>query len=100
MSPPNLPTDAPVLNVREPLSVNFFPMPGKETNEMFFYDRECFLRFRITEEPLLAQSRLDRHVAAIAKTDVVFVRLSLREKMSILQKVGCSLARFETVEPI
>ena len=47
MSPPNLAADAPVLNVLQPLRVNFFPVPGKETNEMLFYDGERFLRFRI-----------------------------------------------------
>ena len=40
MSPPNLATDAPVLNVLEPLRINLFPMRWKETNEMIADDRE------------------------------------------------------------
>ena len=77
MAPPNLTADAPVLNVLQPLRVNLFPMRGKETNQVIAHHRERFLRFRITQKPLLAQSRLDRNVAAIAEADVVFVRLGL-----------------------
>ena len=78
MSPPDLSTDAPVLNVFEPLRVNFFPMLREETDEMFLHDCKRFFRFRITKKPLLAQSRLDRHVAAIAEANIIFVRLCFR----------------------
>src|SRR5205823_10182061 len=79
VSPPDLPADAPILNVLKPFRVNFFPVGGKETDEMIAHDGERFLRFRITEKQLLAQTRLDRHLAAIAKTNVVFVRLGYRK---------------------
>jgi len=59
MSPPNLAADAPVLNVREPLLVTS-PNASEEADEMFFNNRERFLRFRIMQKPLLAESRLDR----------------------------------------
>ena len=54
-------------------------MRGKEANETIAYDGERFLRFRIAEKPLLANAWLDRHIAAVAETDVVFVRLGLRK---------------------
>ena len=81
MSPPHLTADAPVLNVLQPLRVNLFPMRGKETNEMITHDCERFLCFRVTQEPLLTESRLDGHVAAIAEPDVVFVWLGFREQV-------------------
>src|ERR1700737_381485 len=100
MSPPNLPADAPVLNVLEPLRVNFFPVPGKETDEMFFHDPERFLRSWITEKPLLAQSRLNRPFAAIAEADVVFVRLCFRKQSPLLQQFRRSLPRLKTVDSV
>src|SRR6266852_3654699 len=76
MAPPNLPTDTPVLNVLDPLRINFFPVRGEETDKMIANDGERLFRFRILQEPLLAHTRLDRNFAAIAETDVVFVRLN------------------------
>ena len=43
MPPPNLTTDAPVLNVFDPLLVDFFPVLRIETNEMSFHHRERFV---------------------------------------------------------
>ena len=85
MSPPNLAADAPVSNVLEPLRVNFLPMARKETNQMIANHVERFLRFRITQKPLLAQTRLDRHFAPLAEPDVVLVRLFLREEVRLRQ---------------
>src|SRR5713101_359412 len=85
MSPPNLTANAPVSNVLEPLCVNFFPVRGKETDEMIAHRGECCFRFWITQEPLLAQARLDWHITAIAEADIVLVRLCFGKKMSVLQ---------------
>src|SRR5207249_6382103 len=79
VSPPNLSADAPVLNIREPLRINFLPMLREEANEMLFYDRERFFRLRITQKPLFAQPWLDRHFTAIAETDIIFILISLRQ---------------------
>src|SRR5260370_35527819 len=95
MSPPNLSADAPVLNILQPLCVNFFPMLRKETNQMLLDDRERFFGFRITQKPLLAQPWLDRHFAAIAESAVVFVGLGFGDEVSIFQKLGRSSARFQ-----
>ncbi len=85
MSPPDLPADAPVLNVLQPLGVNFFPMRWKETNQVIAHNGKRLLRFRIAQKPLLAQTRLNRHVAAIAETDIVFIRLRFREHPLLFQ---------------
>ena len=77
MAPPNLAADAPILDVLDPLRVNFFPMLREESDKMIAHHRERFFCFRITQKPLLAQPRLDRHFAALAKADVVFVRFVL-----------------------
>src|SRR4029077_13372469 len=85
MSPPNLSADAPVWNVHEPLLVNFLPMLREEADEMFFNNRERFLRFRIMQKPLLAKSRLDRDIAAIAEANIVLVGLGFRKQSPFLQ---------------
>jgi hypothetical protein len=54
-------------------------MRWKETDEMIAHDGERFLRFRITEKPLLANTWLDWHFAPFAKSDIVFVRLGFRK---------------------
>src|SRR5437762_5061447 len=59
MPPPHLPADAPVLNVLQPLRVNFFPMRRIEPNQVFAHDRKRFFRLRIPQKPLLADPRLD-----------------------------------------
>ena len=79
MSPPDLPADAPILNLLEPLCVDFFPVCGKETDQMIAHDGERLLRFRITEKPLLAQAWLDRHFTALAEADVICIWFCLRK---------------------
>ena len=100
MSPPHLPTDAPVADVLQPLRVNFFPMHGKEADQMIAHNGERFFRFGITQEPLLADAGLDRHIAAIAEPDIVFIRLRLRQRSPRLQYLCGFLARFEAIKPI
>ena len=100
MAPPNLAADAPVLNFFQPLRVDLFPMRGKEANEMIAHDAERFLRFRIAQKPLLAEPRFNRHFAAIAETDIVFVRFRFRKQFSLFQDLRCFMARFESVESI
>ena len=100
MTPPDLSADAPILDVLQPLHVNLLPMRREKTDEMLAHHRERFLRFRITQEPLLAQTRLDRNSGALAEADIVFVRLSFREQPPLSQQFGRLLARFETVESV
>ena len=100
MAPPNLAADAPILNVFQPLGVNFFPVRRKEADKTIAHHAERLLRFRIAQKPLLAEARFNRHFAALAETDVVFVRLRFRKQFSLFQQLRCLMARFESVEPI
>ena len=77
MSPPHLPADAPVANVLQPLCVNLLPVRWKETDKVIAHNGQCFFCFWIAQKPLIADTRFNGHIAAIAKPDIVFVRLSL-----------------------
>src|SRR5206468_2568774 len=98
VSPPYLATDAPILNVLQPLRVNFFPMRWEEADEMVAHDGERFLRFRVTQKPLLANARLDRYLTAFAETDVVFIRLGFREQFVLREQVRRFLARIQAIQ--
>src|SRR6266516_7453018 len=74
VSPPNLSANAPIANVFQPLSVNFFPMRRKEADEMIPHNGECFLRFRVTQKPLFADTRFNRDITPLTEADVVLVR--------------------------
>ena len=50
------------------------------------------------QKPLLAQVRLDRHVAALAVADVVHVVLDLEQQAQLLQFLHDGLARFHPVQ--
>ena len=74
VSPPDLAANAPVLNVLEPLRVNFFPMPWEETNQMIpHHDVKRLFLFRIFQKPLFANTRFDWHFTTLAEPNVVFV---------------------------
>ena len=75
-------------------------MRGKEVDEVIAHHGERFLRFRVTQKPLLADPRLDRHVAALAETDVVFVRLGFREQFVLRQQVRRFLARIQAIQAV
>src|SRR5205809_957957 len=77
--PPDLAANAPVANVLQPLRVNSFPMCREEANKMVAHHGQSFLRFRVAKEPLFADPRLDRHVASLAESDIVFVCLRFRK---------------------
>src|SRR6516164_326793 len=98
MSPPHLTADAPIADVLQPLCVNLFPVPWKETDEMITNDCQRFLCFRVPQEPLLTESRFDWHVAAIAEPDVVLILLCLRQKSPRLQQLRSFLPCFEPLE--
>ena len=78
MTPPNLPADAPILNVLEPLSIDLFPMHRKEADQMLAHHPKRFLGLGITQKPLLAQARLDRNAGALTEADRALVRLGFR----------------------
>ena len=85
MPPPDLATDAPVLDILQPLPVNLLPVLREKTNQMLAHHGQRFLSFRVTQEPLLAQARLDRDLAPLTEAHVVFVRLHFPEQTPLLQ---------------
>ena len=85
MPPPYLAADTPIANVLQPLCVNFFPMLGEEPDQVIAYHRQGFFCFWIAQEPLLADTRLDWHIAALAEPDIVLVRLRFCQRSTRLQ---------------
>src|SRR5438477_7226970 len=85
MSPPDLAADAPIANVLQPLCVNFLPMRGKKSDQVITYHSQGLFCFRVTQKPLFADAGLDRHIAAIAESDIIFVGLRFRERSPCLQ---------------
>ena len=98
MSPPKLAADAPVLNVRQPVIINFCPAVGMKLHHTARHRRLGQLHARILQEPLLTQARLDGHTRALTETNLVFVRLFLVEQVEFAQFFYCHFARFETLQ--
>ena len=57
------------------------------------------LHARILEKPLLAQTRLNGHIRALAEAHVVLVRLLLHEHAQLREPLRRHLARLEPVQP-
>src|SRR6266436_907169 len=100
VSPPHLPADAPIADVLQPLSVNLLPVHGKKTDKMITHHGKRLFRFWVAQKPLLADARLDWHVAAIAEPDIVFMRLHFRQRSPCLQYLHCFFSRFKSIQPI
>ena len=75
-------------------------MRRKEANQMVAHHRQRFLGFRIPQKPLLAQPRLNRHVAPIAEPDAVFVGLGFGKQSTLLQQLGRFRPRFHPIQSI
>ena len=76
VTPPELTTHTPILNIIKPVQVGLCPSFGVE-----FYHPRCdgtfrFFDFRIMDKPLFAQARLDGDIGAFRITDGVFVGLN------------------------
>ena len=78
MTPPNLPADAPILNVPEPLLIDFLPMHRKETDQVLADHAKRFLGLGIMQKPLFTQPWLDRNAGAFTEADRALVRLGFR----------------------
>jgi len=98
--PPELPRDAPVADVLEPVEVRLLPALGDETD----LARARRLHGRPRQllhphEPLLGEERLDDRVAAVALADRVPVRLPLLEQAVRLELADDGLAGLFPVHP-
>jgi hypothetical protein len=47
---------------------------GKKPDQVIAHHGKRLARFWVAQKPLLAQARLDRHLAALAEADIVLVR--------------------------
>ena len=106
MAPPELAADAPVLNVLEPVVVDLFPALREETDQAT--STLCFGAsdgiaslngLRIFQEPLLAQTRFDGDIGALAEADIVLVRLFIGEEPEFFQAFDSLRTCLEAVEP-
>src|SRR5436190_416574 len=98
MAPPQLTADTPVLEVRHPMVVNLDPTFRKKPHATLGNYSFGFRLFWIAQEPLLAQTRLDRHVGALAVADVVYIGFLLLQKTERLQLVRRDLPRLKTIQ--
>jgi hypothetical protein len=73
VAPPELAADAPVLDVIEPVQVDFRPALGVELDEPVADGRLGLLDPGIAQPPLPGEARLDRHVGALGVPDAVLV---------------------------
>jgi hypothetical protein len=84
MTPPELTTDAPILDVLQPVLVDRLPALRSKANLLARSHRgPRFLYPRISQKPLLAQARLDRDASALAEPDGAFVRFFFRQKAAL-----------------
>ena len=84
--PPYLSADAPIADVLQPLGVHLLPVRWKKADKMMItHYGERLFRFWVAQKPLLADTRLDWHVATIAEPDIVLVWLHFRQRSPCLQ---------------
>ena len=99
MPPPELPADAPVLDVAHPVVVNFCPAVGEEFHPALGHHGARRRNAGISQEPLFAQAWFNRHVGPFAESHVVGVRLLLLQSAQRSQLLHGDLAGLETVQP-
>src|SRR5258706_9415955 len=100
MAPPKLPADAPILQIGHPMIVDLGPAFWKKTHLTALHDFARRIGNWILHEPLLGKPRFDRHIGALAVTDVVFVRLLLFQRAEFFESLHRDFARLETIQAI
>src|SRR5580704_5939763 len=75
MPPPELPADTPVLNIIDPMLKGLDPALRPKPDLPSRNRLQSFCHPWISEEPLLAEPRLNRHTSSLAVTDAVLVFL-------------------------
>ena len=100
MPPPQLPRDAPVVDVGHPLEVDLRPVVRQEDHAAVLHGADGLGRQRADlHEPLRGHERLDHRAAAIAVPHRVAVLGDLLEEAFLLQLLHQRLARLEPVLP-
>ena len=99
MAPPQLPRNAPGLDVLHPLEVGLFPVLRHEHGRARSHRRDRRLRHGLgVDVPLVGQIGFDHHAGAIAVRHHVRVRLDPLQETEILQPRHDLLARSEAVD--
>ncbi|MNU91315.1 hypothetical protein D3C71_811980 [compost metagenome] len=98
VSPPQLPRDAPRLDILHPLEVSVFPVLRHKIGAAFANRGNRRLRQRlVVHPPLVGQARLDRHAAAVAMRHHMLVRLDLVEQPGLFEDFNDDLARGKAI---
>ena len=99
VTPPELPGDAPVVDVVHPLVVGLRPVLGEEADLPFLHDADRLFGQRLDlHEPLRGHQRLDHRAAPLTRADRVLVVGDLDEQPLVLELLHDPGARLEPVE--
>ena len=106
MAPPELAADAPVLDVRHPVTVGVDPVGGDEIDlarpALDTFDQRQAARAEVVHlhEPLVGQVRLDCLAAAVAARHLQLVRFGFHEQARGFEVGKHELARLVAVEAV
>ncbi|MBA7644461.1 hypothetical protein ES703_52205 [subsurface metagenome] len=101
MSPPELPGDAPVVDVVHPFKIGLGPVGGDEFNLPLFDHTNSFLGQGFhTNEPLPGQMRLYDGLAAVAVPDCMLVILCLFKKSHLFEPGNNLFAALKPVQSL
>ena len=99
MAPPELPRDAPVLDVLQPLVVDLGPLLGHEACLAARRGLQSRLRHAVhAHEPLVGEHRLDHRLGALRARHHQLVRLGALDEAGLFEVREDALARHEPVE--
>ena len=77
MAPPELTADAPVLDILQPVVIDFLPAFGEEADQAIFHGITGLNGLRISQEPLLAEAGFHGNIRPLAEADIILVGLLL-----------------------
>ncbi len=100
MTPPQLATDTPVLNVLQPVKVGFFPAIGTKHDFSLCNHPRRSLNLWIFQKPLHRNPGFYWHPCTLGKPDVIFIILHLFEKAQLLQLGRREVPYLKTVQPV
>ena len=101
VAPPELAGDAPVVDILHPVIIGLAEALGHELDAPVAHGLDGGLGQRLhLDEPLRARHRLDRRTAAVARADIMIIRLGLDEVALLLEIGQNGLARLVAVEAV
>ena len=101
VTPPELTTDTPVLDVLQPVAVGILVLSRIEDDIIVHYRRQSDIRKMFHfDKPLQTQPRLDRYIRTLGITDFIVVVFDLLHETGSLQILNDLLAAFEAVHTV